>query len=210
MRASDRKDAVESLSARDADTPAQSARKAHEDGLESAHLPLTNLSHMDLKRRIEENLENLRRTVNEVREEKDELLDEVESVLLEFKQIALLNKDIAVETLEEQQQSSSVAELTYRVNQQRKNIEAIETDIKHMDSALLITKNMKHASYMKGRSRFEHFCSPRSADLPSFEPSITPDTWVTQASVETWARAWHCGARSCWKKSGRSVCLFSI
>ena len=114
--------------------------------------PQGNISHMDLKRRIEENLELLQRHVHEARQEKDELLDEVEHVLQQYKHVALLNKDIAVEQMEEEQATSGrAAELYYKVKQQQRNLLAIDKDVKNMDSALFITNKLKDVSYMTGR-----------------------------------------------------------
>jgi hypothetical protein len=125
------------------------------------------MSHQDLKQRIADNLELLQRTVNEARGQKDDLLDEVEQVLLEYQQIAMLNKTVAIETLEEQNNSSGrVAELQYKVKQQRKSLEAIEKDIKNMDSALRLTQNLKHASYMTGERPHEN----TSASAPHVIP----------------------------------------
>ena len=145
-----------SVTARDAGTPPRSPEQAQVD---SKGIPpaATNMSHQDLKQRIADNLELLQRTVNEARGQKDDLLDEVEQVLLEYQQIAMLNKTVAIETLEEQNNSSGrVAELQYKVKQQRKSLEAIEKDIKNMDSALRLTQNLKHASYMTGARPHEN------------------------------------------------------
>lgn len=116
--------------------------------------PQEDIGHQDLKRRIEENLELLQRHVHEARQEKDGLLDEVELVLQQYKDVALLNKDAAVQNMDEEDHSSGrVSELRYKVKQQERNLLVIERDIKNVDSALLTTHKLKNVSYMTGSAR---------------------------------------------------------